>query len=71
MSHLSPKAHTTSHDDVPCVPSHLPACLYDACQCLVQAEMQEVVREQKESNERLKVHTEEFNVLLAKNNTSA
>ena len=33
--------------------------------------MKEVKHEQKESNQRLKVLTEEFQVLLAKNNGSA
>lgn len=36
-----------------------------------QAEMKEVTHEQKESNQRLKVLTEEFRVLLAKNSGGA
>ena len=36
-----------------------------------QAELKEVVREQKDSNDRLKVLTDDFHVLLAKNSPAS
>jgi len=58
----------------PVYPWHACSCACVCCVdvwCCVQAEMQEVVREQKESNDRLAAQTKEFHVLLAKNSASA
>ena len=58
-------APTSNKTPPPASPHALPA------KAALEAELTEVVHEQKGSNQRLKVLTEAFNGLLAKNNGSA